>query len=147
MPHSFTKNHLHIIFGTKERRKLIPQEMLPRMWAYIAGICRNHDIFPVIVGGMRDHAHVLIDLPARIDLAQAVRLLKTNSSKWMGEMGINFAWQEGYGAFGVSVSNLPAVIRYIQNQEKHHRKMGFKDEYLAFLRKHGVDFDPRYVFA
>jgi REP element-mobilizing transposase RayT len=147
MPHSFTKNHLHIIFGTKERRKLIPQEMLPRMWAYIAGICRNHDIFPVIVGGMRDHAHVLIDLPARIDLAQAVRLLKTNSSKWMGEMGIKFRVARRYGAFGVSVSNLPAVIRYIQNQEKHHRKMGFKDEYLAFLRKHGVDFDPRYVFA
>ena len=145
MPHSFTKNHLHIIFGTKERRKLIPGDLLSKTWAYMAGICRNHDIFPVAIGGMRDHAHVLIDLPARITLAKAVLLLKSNSSKWINEHNINFAWQEGYAAFGVSVSNVAAVVRYIQNQENHHRKISSKDEFIMFLRKHGVEFDPKYL--
>ena len=145
MPHSFTKNHLHIIFGTKERRKLIPEPMLPRVWAYMAGICRHHDIFPVTIGGMRDHAHVLIDLPASMTLSDAIRLLKTNSSKWLNEEGVEFAWQEGYGAFGVSVSNVSKVVRYIAKQEFHHRKLSFKDEYITFLRKHGVEFDPKYL--
>lgn len=101
MPHSFTRNHLHIIFGTEERRELVPEAMLPRVWAYMAGICRSHNILPAIVGGMRDHAHVLIDLHAGMDLAKAVKLIKARSSKWMREQGIDFAWQEGYGAFGV----------------------------------------------
>jgi len=144
MPHSFTKNHIHLIFGTKERRKMIPPQMVPRVWEYIAGICRNHRIFPVTVGGMRDHAHVLIDLPASIALSEAVVLIKANSSKWLNEEGVDFNWQEGYGAFAVSVSNVPAVIRYIQNQERHHRKTSFKDEYRAFLIKHGVEFDERF---
>jgi REP element-mobilizing transposase RayT len=121
--------------------------MLPKVWAYMAGICRNHEIFPLTIGGMRDHAHALIDLPARIGLAKAVLLMKSNSSKWMNEHDIDFAWQEGYAAFGVSVSNLPAVVRYVKNQENHHKKISFKEEYLAFLRKHGVEFDPRYILA
>jgi hypothetical protein len=80
-------------------------------------------------------------------LAKAILLLKSNSSKWMNEKGKRFAWQAGYGAFSVSASNLSAVIRYIQNQEAHHRKISFEQEYLALLRKHGVEFDPRYVFG
>jgi len=75
-----------------------------------------------------------------------MRVIKTNSSKWMNEHQERFAWQDGYGAFGVSESNLPAVVKYIHSQKEHHRKMTFEEEYLALLKKHGIDFDPRFVF-
>ncbi|MGC1188736.1 MAG: transposase, partial [Candidatus Acidiferrales bacterium] len=80
-------------------------------------------------------------------LAKTILLLKSNSSKWMNEQEIRFAWQEGYGAFSVSASNLPAVTKYIRNQEAHHRKITFEQEYLALLKKHGVKFDPKYVLG
>ena len=104
-------------------------------------------MIPLAIGGTENHVHMLLHLPPKIALAKAVILLKANSSKWMGEQGIKFSWQEGYGAFSVSVSNLDRVIRYIQDQETHHRKTSFEDEYRALLRKHGVEFDPKYVFG
>ena len=99
------------------------------------------------IGGVEDHVHLLFHLPPSLALARAVTLFKSNSSKWMNESARKFAWQEGYGAFSVSASNLAAVAKYIQDQESHHRKISFEDEYLALLRKHGVEFDPRYVFG
>lgn len=84
--------------------------------------------------------------PPRIALAKAVLLIKSNSSKWMNENGTAFGWQEGYGAFNVSASNVESVRKYILRQKEHHRKMTFKEEFIALLKKHGVDFDPRYVF-
>ena len=146
MAHSFVKNHLHVIFSTKERHKLISKEMQPRLWAYMAGICRNHGMFVGEIGGTEDHIHALIELPSVLAPAKAVLLIKSNSSKWMNEQGIKFRWQEGHGAFSVSASNLAAVVKYIRNQENHHRKRSFEQEYLTFLRKHNVDFDPQYVF-
>ena len=98
------------------------------------------------IGGTADHIHALIELPSVLAPAKAVLLIKSNSSKWMNEQGIKFRWQEGHGAFSVSASNLAAVVKYIRNQENHHRKRSFEQEYLTFLRKHNVDFDPRYVF-
>lgn len=146
MSNTYTKCHIHVVFSTKHREKLIPQEIQPRVWAYIAGICQNHEIIPFQIGGMADHVHLLFHLPPRIALAKAVLLIKSNSSKWMNENGTAFSWQEGYGAFNVSASNVESVRKYILRQKEHHRKMSFKEEFIALLKKHGVDFDPRYVF-
>src|SRR5262249_3401863 len=147
MSQTFAQNIVHIVFSTRERRKMIGKEIQPRMWAYIAGICRKEDIFVHAIGGMEDHIHGLIQLPPKFALAKAVLLIKANSSRWMSVMDRKFAWQKGYGAFSVSASNIPAVIRYIHNQESHHRKMSFDDEFLVLLKKHGMDFDPKYVFG
>ena len=113
----------------------------------MAGIARNHDFLVLANGGIEDHVHVLIQLPATLALAQAVSLLKSNSSRWMNEHGTRFDWQEGYGAFSVSASNLRTVERYIQNQAVHHKKITFEQEFVALLKKHGIEFDPKYVFG
>jgi putative transposase len=147
MAHSFSRNHLHVIFSTKERRETIPREWQPRLWAYLAGICKNHGMIALAVGGTQDHVHLLFHLPPRLALAKAVLLLKSNSSKWMGEQGREFSWQEGYGAFSVSSSNLSAVMRYVQNQEAHHRKISFEEEFRTILKRHGVEYEPEYVFG
>ncbi len=147
LSHSFAENHLHAVFSTKERRNLIAKEIQPKLWAYIAGIGRNHGMVVRAVGGGANHAHVLFRLTADLALAKAILQLKSNSSKWMNEQGERFAWQEGYGAFSVSASNLNAVIKYIQNQEAHHKRISFEEEYLALLKKHGVEFDPKYALG
>jgi REP-associated tyrosine transposase len=114
--HSFTRIHVHFVFSTKDRRDTIAREWQPRLWAYIAGICKNHEMICLAVGGTRNHVHILLHLPPKLALAKAVLLVKANSSKWMGEQGIDFSWQEGYGAFSVSASNLDQVTRYIKNK-------------------------------
>ncbi len=146
MAHTFSRNHVHVVFSTKDRRKTILKERQPRLWAYLAGICKRRDMIALAVGGTENHVHSLLHLPPKLALAKALLLLKANSSKWMNEHGQEFAWQEGYGAFSVSASNLDQVVRYIQNQEAHHRKTNFEEEFRALLRKHGVEYDRRYVF-
>lgn len=143
LSHAFVKNHIHLVFGVKDRRRKIDQELLPELWSYIAGICRNQGMAAIAVNGMDDHAHVLFHLPPVMSLADAVRLIKSNSSKWLNEHDQKFAWQAGYGAFSVSVSNTAAVAKYIREQEKHHRKMTFEQEYKALIRKHGMIMPPR----
>jgi putative transposase len=147
MPHTYTQNVIHVVFSTQCRRKTISKEFQPRMWAYIAGICKNHDILVHAIGGMDDHIHLLIQLPPSLPLAKAVLAIKSNSSRWANEQGNKFAWQQGYAAFSVSSSLVPAVVRYIQTQESHHKKMTFDAELLALLKKHGVEFDPKFVFG
>jgi putative transposase len=147
MAHSYSRNHIHLVFSTKERRNTIPKEMQPKLWAYIAGICKNYEMIAVAIGGTENHVHILFHLSPKLALAKAAQLLKGNSSKWMGEQKIDFAWQEGYGAFSVSSSNLEAVTRYIRNQEVHHRKFTFEDEFRALLKKHSVEYDPRHTFG
>ena len=112
----------------------------------MAGICRNHEMFVRTIGGIEDHVHILLELPPTLAVAKAILTIKSNSSKWVNELGRSFAWQKGYAAFSVSASNIAAVERYIKNQERHHQKMTFEDEFMGFLRKHGVTFDPKYVF-
>jgi len=136
-----------LVFSTKDRRNSIAKEWQPRLWAYLAGICKNHEMIALSVGGTENHVHILFHVPPIFALAKAVALLKANSSKWMGEHGIEFSWQEGCGAFSVSSSNLDQVTRYIQNQEAHHRKTSFEDEFRALLQKHGVEYDSKYVFG
>src|SRR5271168_4773599 len=141
MSHTYVQNVVHVVYSTKERRKTISREFQPRMWAYVAGICKNHEIFVHAIGGMDDHIHLLIQIPAPLSLAKAVLAIKSNSSRWANEQANKFAWQEGYAAFSVSSSNVPEVVRYIETQESHHKKMPFDAELLALLNKHGVEFD------
>jgi REP element-mobilizing transposase RayT len=138
---------MHVVFSTKERQKMIPAEMKERLWSYTAGICQHQKVFVHAIGGMQDHIHLLLQFPATIAISEAIKNIKANSSGWMSREIGKFDWQDGYGAFGVSKSNIAAVVRYIQNQEKHHRKMTFEDEFIAFLEKHGIEYDPRYVFG
>ena len=147
MAHSYSRNHIHLVFSTKERRNTIPTEWQARLWAYIAGICKNYEMIAIAVGGTENHVHALFHLPAKPSLAKAVQLLKGNSSKWMGEQGRSFAWQEGYGALSVSSSNLDHVARYVRNQAARHRKFSFEEEFRALLKKHHVDYDAQRIFG
>ncbi len=147
MSHAFTKSHVHVVFSTKGRRKLISEGVQPQLWSYMAGICRNQKMVSVAVGGIEDHVHLLFHLPPTLTLSKAISLIKANSSKWMNEHGRGFGWQEGYGAFNVSASNVDSVAEYIRNQREHHAKISFEDEFLALLKKHGIDFDSKYVFG
>jgi REP element-mobilizing transposase RayT len=117
------------------------------MWSYTAGICKKRKVFVHAIGGMEDHIHLLLQFPQTVAIAQLINTIKVNSSGWMSEQTGRFAWQEGYGAFSVSKSNWPEVVRYIRNQERHHRKMTFEEEFIAMLEKHGIEYDPRYVFG
>ncbi len=148
MSHTYTANLLHLVFSTKHRRDLIPPELQPRLWGYMAEIGRNRAIHILAVGGIANHAHVLLSLPAIMPLAKAAQALKGISSKWMNEIGRgDFAWQEGYAAFSVSRSQLSSVISYVNSQPEHHRKHSFESEFLSLLTKHGIEYDPKYVFG
>jgi putative transposase len=147
MSHSYTQTVIHVVFSTKDRRKTISSEFQPRLWSYAAGICKRQGIFLHAVGGMEDHIHLLIQIPPTIALANAILSIKSNSSRWAHEEGQKLAWQKGYAAFSVSASNIPAVVRYIGTQQAHHRKMSFDEEFLTLLRKHGIAFDPKFVFG
>jgi REP element-mobilizing transposase RayT len=148
MPHALVNNRVHIIFSTKGREKLVPEEMQPRLWAFMGGIARKNGFNAISIGGMADHAHAFIALPATMPLAKAVQLIKGGSSKWCNEnLAHHFAWQEGYAALSVSPSQHGAVVRYIQNQKEHHHKRTFEEEFLELLRKSGVEFDANEVFG
>ena len=146
MSHTFTKNHVHIIFSTKEREKMISQKIQPKLWSYMAGICRNVSITALAIGGIEDHSHALVELPPTMAISKAVNLLKSNSSRWMTQHGAKFSWQGGFAAFSVSASNIDAVRRYVLSQSHHHKKMTFEQEFIAFLKKHGIQYDPKHVF-
>ena len=146
MAQSLVRIAVHAVFSTKERKNLIPQNELLDVWGYLGGIARNTKVVLIIAGGMRDHAHLLFELPAKADVADIVMTFKSNSSRWMGERHRDFAWQAGYGAFSVSPSQIGTVKKYIANQAEHHKKRDFKEEFLIMLKKAGVDYDPRYIF-
>jgi len=147
MSHTYSQNVVHVVFSTKERRRSIPAEFRPKVWAYVAGICDKHAIFVHAIGGMEDHVHLLMQVPPSLALAKAVAAIKANSARWANEGTNRIEWQHGYGAFSVSASNIPTVVRYIQNQDAHHRKMSFADEFRELLKKHGVEYDPRFVLG
>ncbi len=147
MPHSYTNVLIHYAFSTRERRKCIRTEWLPEVWAYMAAVGKNHDIPILKIGGMEDHAHVLLALPGTMTSAQAIQTLKTNTSRWLRERIPDFEWQQGYGVFSVSASLAGTVKKYIGSQAEHHKKRSFEEEFLALLKKCGVPYDPRFVFG
>jgi putative transposase len=149
MPHSFVSTYVHCIFSTKGRLPLINPDLQLRLWPYIGGIARENGIKAIAIGGVEDHVHALLSLPAAIAVAKAVQLIKGGSSKWLHE-GFpalkDFAWQEGYGAFSIGRSQVDANVEYIRRQKDHHRKKSFQEEFLQLLDKHGIEYDVRYVF-
>lgn len=147
MGHTYACNHLHVVFSTKERTNTLPED-LKRVWSYFVGIGANHRIPMEAVGGTRNHMHLLMRLPATESLAHTIDVFKSNTSKWLNEHGgPRFAWQEGYGAFSVSASQIEAVKRYIERQEQHHVKQSFEDEFIELLKRFGVEYDERYVLG
>src|SRR5215471_3167823 len=142
MSHSYMHNPVHVVFSTKERRKLMSKESQSHLWGYLAGVCKKQKIFVHQIGGMEDHLPLLIQIPLTLTYSDAMQEIKTSASRWMGR---NFSWQRGFGIFGVSASNVSAVVRYIRTQDRHHRRMTFAEEFIALLEKHGVAYDPRYV--
>lgn len=147
MAHSFHKLLIHAIFSTKDRRPIITPDIAARVHPYLGGIIREFGGTAITIGGVEDHVHILMRLPATLALADALRLIKTNSSKWAHEtLHPEFSWQTGYGAFSVSESNIETVRRYIENQEEHHRRMTFQEEFIQFLRRHGIEYDEKYIW-
>jgi putative transposase len=122
MAHTYSNMLVHCVFSTKERRDLTPADLCKKLPGYFVGIGKNHEIPVLAAGGTANHVQLLMALRATIPLAKATQLVEANSSRWIGEHGIDFAWQQGYGAFSVSASNCDAVIHYVDHQPKHHAK-------------------------
>ncbi len=139
--------HYHLVFGTKNHESLIASGWGARLHAFLGGVIRTLNGVPEAVGGVADHVHLLVGLRATHTLSDVLREIKSVSSAWVHEnVGVrSFAWQEGYGAFTVSASQLENVRAYVQHQEEHHRTRSFRDEYVALLHRCGVEFDERYV--
>jgi putative transposase len=148
MSNTYTALHFHVVFSTKDREPWIRHEIEDRVWKFIAGIARENEMKSLRIGGMPDHVHMVISLPPALSLSKAIQHLKGGSSKWMKtafpELR-NFSWQDGYAAFSVSKSNLPQVLAYVEGQREHHRTKSFQDEYRAFLKRHAINFDERYL--
>jgi putative transposase len=143
----YSCNWQHIVFSTKERRKLLRAELQTELWPYVAAVAKNHEMQPFAIGGIEDHIHLLVSIPSTKHVAKAVQEIKANSSRWISSHVHGFGWQEGYAAFSVSKSNINAVAKYIGEQKEHHRKLTFEQEFVALLKKHGVDHDPKFVFG
>jgi putative transposase len=146
--HTFSNLLYHVVFGTKYREPSIDAAFRADLHAYLGGIVRELHGSALIVNGTADHVHGLLKFPPAVAVADAIRVIKTNSSKWVHEKHRRgkFAWQSGYSAFSVSESGAAAVRTYIERQEEHHRTRSFADEYLEFLEKHRVAYDLKYVF-
>jgi REP element-mobilizing transposase RayT len=146
---TYSKILLHFAFSTKHRTPLITPELQPRLYEYLGGTIRGEKGALFAIGGMPDHLHLLIRWRPDESISNLMRKLKGNSSSWVHKTFPamkSFAWQEGYGVFSVSKSQEDAVKRYIETQERHHRKLDFKEEYLALLKAHGVEYDERYIW-
>jgi putative transposase len=149
MANTYSNLFYHIVFSTKGRTDLISPEIETRVWAYIGGIARKHELIAVQVGGIENHIHVLILAKPKVAPSQIVQWLKGESSRWIHETFPemhSFAWQDGFGIFSVSKSSVPDVVDYIKDQREHHAKQSFEDEYISMLKLNGIDYDERYVF-
>ncbi|MEX0612976.1 MAG: IS200/IS605 family transposase [Pirellulales bacterium] len=149
MATSFTSLHVHMVFSTKHRAGLIDDELQGPLFQYIGGILRNEKSALVAAGGMSDHVHLLVSMGKELSVSAAVRLVKANSSKWVHEefaQRHGFGWQDGYGAFAVSYSNLASTRQYIANQAEHHRTRTFQEEFVLLLEKHGIQYEPKYLW-
>ena len=149
MAHTYSATFFHCVFSTKNRTNIISQQLRPKLWNYIGGIAKQNGMRSLRVGGTANHVHVALHLPTSISIAKAMQLIKGGSSKWINghPNQARFEWQEAYGAFSIGVSQIPATIAYIESQEEHHRVKTFEEEYIAFLKRHAVEFDERYLWG
>ncbi|MFN2493938.1 MAG: transposase [Pyrinomonadaceae bacterium] len=150
MAQSLARVWIHLIFSTKDRFPfLLDKPLRVDMHAYLATVLRNHECETLIVGGVEDHVHSLFALSRNYSIATIVKEIKRTSSSWIKGISpgqAKFHWQGGYGAFSVSQSQLDQVVKYIEDQEQHHQRVTFQDEYRAFLKQYGVQYDERYVW-
>ena len=150
MANTYTSLHYHIVFSTKNRERWITPDVEQRIWAYLGGIARENGMVALKIGGIEDHVHMVVGLPATLSPSKAAQFLKGGSSKWI--LGTftqlrGFGWQDGYGAFTVSKSNLPEVIQYVESQREHHQKRTFQDEYRTLLERHGITYDEAHLWG
>ena len=149
MPNTYSALYYHFVFSTKDRAPLITPDIQERLWEYLGGILRENDGVALRIGEIEDHVHILCAMSPSTSPSRMVQQVKGGSSKWIHanfSALAGFGWQDGYGAFTVTRSTLDAVGRYIDNQREHHRRVTFVEEYRAFLDKHGVKYDERYLF-
>lgn len=145
---TFTQIYIHIVFTVKQRQKLINPAWKDELYKYICGIANAHHHKIYAIGGMPDHIHILISIRPSSAISDIVREIKANSSRWINEKNFikgTFQWQEGYGAFSYSQSQLPTVIAYINNQESHHATKTFKEEFTELLEKFAIEYDEKYL--
>jgi REP element-mobilizing transposase RayT len=148
MSNSYSQIYIHFVFAVQNRLSLIHSKWKSNLFKYISGIIKNNGHKLFIINGVSDHIHILVGLNPKQSISSLVSLIKSNSSKWVNDEKFvvgKFNWQEGYGAFSYSKSHLPNVIRYIENQEIHHLKRTFNEEYLKILGDFDIDFDVKYV--
>ena len=149
MANTYTQIHLQAVFAVKNRQSLIEVEWKDGLYKYITGIIQKNGHKLLSINGMPDHVHILFGMRPNQSISELMKFVKGDSSKWVNQNGLSkqrFSWQSGYGCFSYAKSELPVVIRYIENQEEHHRRKSFLKEYLDFLREFEVDYDEQYVF-
>ncbi len=149
MAGTFSQIYIHIVFAVKGRDNLLQKDWREEVFKYISGIIREKGHKPIIINGYNDHVHCFIGLTPSIAISDLVRDIKNNSSKFINEkryLKSKFQWQEGYGAFSYSQSQIKRVYDYILNQENHHQRKSFKEEYLELLKKFGVEYKKEYLF-
>jgi putative transposase len=149
MANTFTCLRFHAVFSTKHREPWIRTEVQDRLWAYLAGIAHKNKMKALLIGGVDDHVHMLLGLPPSLAVSDALKKIKGASSGWISENlpgCLGFGWQDGYGAFTVSKSQVPEVEDYIRGQREHHRVRTFKEEYRALLERHEIDYKECYLW-
>jgi putative transposase len=149
MAHTFTNLLMHLIFSTKDRVPTLEPDLKERLFPYMGGIFRELGGVPLLINGPTDHVHILAVLPAKLAVSEILNKVKSNSSGWVHKtfpMRMTFAWQLGYAAFSVSSSQKQPVLNYIADQEEHHRKISFKEEFVSFLKKHEIEYDEKYLW-
>ncbi len=149
MANTYTQIHLHLIFAVQNRKSLIQNSWKDRLYEYITGIVQQNTHKMIIINGMPDHLHIAIGMRPTQSLSDLMQDIKGNSSKWINDNKLaagKFQWQEGYGAFSYNKSLLPKLIDYIKNQEAHHKKKTFLEEYKEFLKAFEIEYDERYIF-
>jgi putative transposase len=149
MANTYTQIHLHFVFAVKYREGIIQSSWKDELYKYVTGIVQNNKHKMICINGMPDHIHILIGMEPIQSISDLLKDVKGSSSKWINERKFlkgKFEWQEGYGAFSYSKSQVKDVIAYIENQESHHAKKTFREEYLDFLKRFEIEFDERYIF-
>jgi len=150
MGSTLTNLIFHVVFSTKNRKPIINNEIKDELYNYLGGIIKGEGAVLIQTGGMPDHIHIILKLKPVHSLSDIIQKIKGNSSKWINQQNKltgQFAWQDGYGAFTVSESQVPVAVRYVKEQEKHHKKFSFKDEFIQILKLHQIEYNEQYLWT